>query len=221
MALINIPGSTDVVIWSSIPLGAEFDKAFSELSSDALHVLAAIVPDKEHTLNAQALKEKYPNALLIGPSGITDKPDLKLDYTFEDSQANQVVNGAAITPRLSQFDFVFLNGHANREVVMVDSHTKTLFEADLLFNVPHDGVNADQYPDENQNKGLWGYFTATLNSESKVGRFIHQKLLPNNDDNIKGLRALLSLDFGTVVMSHGSVIESDGKASFKQMFPYA
>jgi hypothetical protein len=80
-----------------------------------VNVVAAIIPDKEHTLAALDLKKKYPDVFLIGPSGISDKPQLKLDYTFRVSEAIKVAPGSSIKPELDNFDFVFLNGHANRE----------------------------------------------------------------------------------------------------------
>lgn len=219
MALISVPGTKDVIVWSPIPVGAEFDKAVEEFSKgEKLNLYACIVPDREHTLNTEALKMQYPNLFVIGPSGISDKPNLKLDYTFEDSHANKVVSGSVINTNLSNFDFVFLNGHANGEVVMVDKSTKTLFEADLLFNIPHDGHNEEQYPGVNQNKGIWGYFTRTLNPGSRIGRFTHHKLLKKTPENVQGLKALLSTDFDSLVMSHGVVQETGGKAFFEKMF---
>lgn len=219
MALIQIPNTQDVVVWNSLPMGEEFDKALEILSKDSkLNLYAAIIPDKEHTMAAEGLKKKHPDILLIGPSGITDKPNLKLDHTFEDSQANKVIPGASVDPKLDNFDFVFFNGHANREVVVVDKTTRTAFEADLLFNIPSNGKNFDQYGEDNQNGNFWGFLTSRLNPESSTGRFLHQRLLKKTPESIQGLKALLSLDFDNVVMSHGEIIQGDGKAAFKKMF---
>jgi hypothetical protein len=217
MALIKVPGSNDIVVWSAIPVNTDvFTEAMTQLGD--VNVLAAIIPDKEHTMAAVDLKKKYPDVFLIGPSGITDKPQLKLDYTFQDHEANRVVPGSSIKPELDNFDFVFLNGHANREVAMVDKTSKTLFEADLLFNIPHNGINKDQYPNSKQNAGFWGFINSRLNPDSRVGRFLHSKLLKKTPENRQGLKALFSLDFNTVVMSHGVVIEQDGKEAFKKAY---
>lgn len=222
-AIINIPNTNKLVIWSSIPVGKELEQII-ELASKKLvgevEIIAGILPDKEHTLAGIDLKKKWPNIFLIGPSGITDKPDLKLDYEFKDSEANQVIIGSTILKDLTNLDFVFLNGHANREVVTFDKNTRTLFEADLFFNIPYDGINKDQYPDKsNQNSGL-SFLTRFLNSDSKIGGYLQRKLIPyTNLNNRKGISAIINeFDFDTIVMSHGSVVEGNGKVEFKKVF---
>ncbi|CAM9023423.1 hypothetical protein WICANDRAFT_81722 [Wickerhamomyces anomalus NRRL Y-366-8] len=222
-AIINIPNTNKLIIWSSIPVGPELEQviqlASKNFTLENAEIIAGILPDKEHTMAAIDLKKKYPNIFLIGPSGITDKPNLKLDYAFSDSEANQVVKGSSILKDLTNLDFVFLNGHANREVVTFDKNTNTLFEADLFFNIPWDGVNKDQYPNSNQNAGL-SFLTRFLNPDSRVGGFLLRKLiLHGNAENRKGISAIYNeFEFDSIVMSHGSIVEKDGKAEFKKIF---
>jgi hypothetical protein len=220
-AIITIPDTKKLVIWSSIPVSRELEKTIEEATDNEpgnFEVVAAIVPDTEHTLAASDLKKLYPKMHLIGPSGIKDKPDLKLDYEFTDQEANQVVEGSTISKDLATFQFVFLNGHTNRELVTLDKTTKTLYEADLLFNIPYDGKNHDQYPSENQNAGLAGKATRYLNPESKIGRFMFRKLLSKNEDTSKGLKAIYDLDFTSIVLSHGVNIDEDAKEKFHKVF---
>lgn len=221
-AIINVPETNKLVIWSSIPVGVELQNAIdvaTDNQATKYEVFAAIIPDIEHTMAAIDLKKKYPSIFLIGPSGITDKPDLKLDYEFKDTQANTVVKGSSILPELTNFDFVFLNGHHNRELITYDHRTNTLFEADLLFNIPWNGKNSDQYPSENQNKGLAGFVTGILNPDSFVGKFLFKKLIPATFENKKGIRAVYNeFDFDSIVLSHGCIIEKDAKKKFKQVF---
>lgn len=221
-AIINIPNTNKLIVWSSIPVGPELQEVIDLASKNLtgeVEIVAGILPDKEHTMAAIDLKKKYPNIFLIGPSGITDKPDLKLDYTFSDADANQVVKGSSILKDLTNLDFVFLNGHTNREVVTYDKNTSTLFEADLLFNIPWNGVNKEQYPNSNQNSGK-SFLTRFLNPESKVGGFLFRKLIPQgNVNNRKGISAIFNeFEFNSIVMSHGNVIESNGKNEFKKVF---
>jgi hypothetical protein len=96
---------------------------------------------------------------------------MKLHYGFQDSESNKVVPGSSIKPELDKFDFVFLNSHANREVAMVDKISRTLFEADLLFNIPHNGISKDQYPNSSQKFGFWGFLNSRLNADSKVSGY--------------------------------------------------
>lgn len=221
-AIINIPNTNKLIIWSSIPVGKELEQVIELASKDLsgeVEIIAGILPDKEHTMAGIDLKKKWPNIFLIGPSGITDKPDLKLDYIFQDSEANQVVSGSSILKDLTNLEFVFLNGHANREIVTFDKNSRTLFEADLLFNIPYDGINKEQYPNKNQNSGL-SFLTRFMNSDSKIGGFLQRKLIPFGDlENRKGISTILKeFDFDTIVMSHGEVIEKNGQTAFKKIF---
>lgn len=221
-AIINVPETNKLVIWSSIPVGTELQKAIdvaTDNEASKFEVFAAIIPDIEHTMAAIDLKKVYPSIFLIGPSGIKDKPDLKLDYEFKDSEANVVVKGTSVLPELANLDFVFLNGHHNRELITYDQNTNTLFEADLLFNIPWNGKNEDQYPSVNQNKGLAGFITGLLNPDSFIGRILLKRLIPATSNSKKGIRAIYNeFSFDSIVLSHGCVIEKDAKKKFKQVF---
>ncbi|CCH47165.1 hypothetical protein BN7_6787 [Wickerhamomyces ciferrii] len=221
-AIINIPNTNKLIIWSSIPVGKELESVINEASKSLtgeVEIIAGIIPDKEHTMAAIDLKKKYPNIFLIGPSGITDKPDLKLDYIFQDSEANQIVKGSSILKDLINLDFIFLNGHINKELVTFDKNTHTLFEADLLFNIPWDGnKNPEQYPNFNQNSGM-SFLTRFLNSDSTIGRFLLRKLIPINPNNQKGIKAIYNeFEFDTIVPSHGAIVEKNGKTEFQKLF---
>lgn len=224
MAVINIPQTKKLIVWGSLPLGSEFQKAIDNATNDEssnYEIAYGIVPDREHTLAAIDLKKQFPNVFLIGPDGIAGKPDLKLDYTFKDDEANKIVKGESISESLKGFEFLYFNNHTNGEVVMLDKSTKTLFEADLLFNIPYDGVNHDQYPHYNQNRGVFGYLTCFLNGYNTFGRIIHRRLLKDTPGTRAGVAALLSWDFDSIVMSHGKCCEEGGKELIKKVFdPY-
>lgn len=44
-------------------------------------------------------------------------------------------------------------------------------------------------------------------------------MFPKTEHGVKGLKAILSLDFDTVVVSQGNVIESDIRSEPEQVFP--
>jgi len=221
-AIINIPNTNKLIIWSSIPVGKELEQAIAKASNGftgEAEIIAGILPDKEHTMAAFDLKQKYPNIFLIGPSGISDKPDLKLDYTFQDSEANQVIRGTSILKDLTNLDFVFLNGHVNKEVVTFDKNSNTLFEADLIFNIPWDGINKEQYPNMNQNSGF-SFLTRFMNPDSKIGGFFMRRLISSSNlENRKGISTIYNeFPFEKIVMSHGIVIENNGREAYKKIF---
>ncbi|KAH3674760.1 hypothetical protein WICPIJ_009492 [Wickerhamomyces pijperi] len=221
-AVIRIPQTKKLVIWSSIPIGRELQKAIDlsideDDSSSNYEIVAAIVPDIEHTMAAVDLKKQFPATQLIGPSGIKDKPTLKLDHEFH--IANSIVKGETISKDLKDFEFVFLPGHHNKELITYFKPTKTLLAADLLFNIPYDGKNEDQYGIDLQTRGLQGWFGRYINPYSFIGRFLFRKLLPKTPENQKGLQEVVSWDVDNFIVSHGLNFENnDGLEPIRLIF---
>lgn len=211
-AIIRIPNSKKLVVWSSIPVGRELQKAIDysideDDSSSNYEVIAAIIPDVEHTMAALDLKKQFPSVKLIGPAGIADQPALKLDH--EISRANSIIKGEQLESSLKDFEFIYLPGHQNKELVSFFKPTKTLLAADLIFNVPYDGKNEDQYGIGSQIKGLQGWLLRYANPYSCIGRYLFKKLLPNTPENQKGLQEIISWDMDNYIVSHGNNFENN------------
>ncbi|KAH3672816.1 hypothetical protein WICMUC_004038 [Wickerhamomyces mucosus] len=221
-AIIRVPNTKKLVVWSSIPIGRELQRAIDlstdneDDSSSNYEIIAAIIPDIEHTLAAIDLQKQFPNIQLIGPSGISDKPQLKLNYEVDKS--NILIKGDEILSDLKDFQFVWLNGHQNKELVTYFQPTKTLLAADLLFNIPKNGKNEDQYGTQSQVKGLQGWLLQYINPYSWIGRWFFNSLLDKSKETKSGLQEIYDLDFETIVVSHGSVIEENAKETFKKTF---
>lgn len=217
-AIINIPNTNKLILWNSIPYSDELLSAIDKTQVTNYEIFAIIIPDIEHTLAAEGIKEKFPQVKVIGPSGITDKPNLKIDYLFDDAAANKVINGEEVLEELADYKFLYLNGHKNKELLFLDTLNSTLFEADLIFNIPGSSDTAnEQYVNKNQNAG-WSFLTRYLHPQSKVGGVLLRKLIPLNEENRKGIQALYSLPFNSIVVAHGNVIENNGKDAVKRLF---
>ncbi|CDR42696.1 CYFA0S10e01200g1_1 [Cyberlindnera fabianii] len=222
MAVMNIPDSKKLIVWSALPMCDAVENALNEAANGKLEeheVTAAIVPNREHSMAAMSMKERFPNLMLIGPPNIKNSKPVLLDYEFKWEDGDRIMNGTELNPALKGYDFLFLKGHKNNEIVVLDKANKTLFVSDLIMNIPFNGKNQDQYPGIEQNKGLAGYLTQRLNSDSWFGRYIFSnRLFPYTPENSAALKTLMTMDFDTIVLSHGNVIEKDAKEHIKKVY---
>lgn len=211
MALIQLP--LLIVVWLAIPWGPEAKAAFAELtgSTDQLawKVSHIIVPDREHTMAAGEFKTEFPDAVVVGPAGANH-------VEVGVSEGNKVLESLPGTTGefADAFSAVFVPGHTNQELVVVHKPTRTLFEADLLFNIQ---PKLEQYGGKNPNTGL-SFLTRYLQPYSKVGGWLTSKILPPTAENKAGIAAIASLDFDRLVMCHGEVVDSGAKQVFTTAF---
>lgn len=228
MALFHYNDS--VVVWSAIPYCEETSKALElltgKLSSDVSYL---IIPDKEHTMAAKLFKAKFPSLKIIAMELVDLGPETPIDYAFTTKYAQKIIDkplleeigikDAVIT---DNFEFVYLPTHGNKELVTFDKNSKTVFEADLLFNLRDDqpleqfseatGFSANYYPHSG-----WSHLTRFMNPDSAVGNFLINRIA-NTTASADGLRAIYSWNFDKLVMCHGNVITANAKAEFKKVF---
>ncbi|ODV62727.1 uncharacterized protein ASCRUDRAFT_123191 [Ascoidea rubescens DSM 1968] len=200
MAILELNKSDEYVIWSPLPMSEEFrnclkysginkendnvinDDNFSQFNNK---VVAIIVPDNEHLLSIrQNLKGKFfPNSKIIGMNDLKNlsNNDLNLiDIKFDSNLANKIVKRDQLRTDLNisnqniinDLEFIYLNGHENKELLMLHKSSKTLFQADLLFNI--ESKYSEQY---SYNLSSSPFFS----SNNKDNFFIYPKS-PLNDN---------------------------------------
>lgn len=228
MAIFNYNKS--LIVWSAIPLSEETEKAIKEAAGNGpAHVTHLIIPDREHTLAACSYKAKYPEMKIIAMDGVDLGPDTPIDYVIGPLVKNTVLDkkglselGLTDSAIVDNFQFVYIPDHANAELVMYDKNTKTVYEADLLFNLRTD-TQMEQFspqlghsPSENPFGG-WSFPSRYLHPDSKVGRYLFRRIagLPKS---LPGLKAIHLWDFDSLVMCHGNVIEQGAKDKFALAF---
>lgn len=222
MALFNYNGS--VVVWSAIPYNDDVAKALQLVAgSSDFNVSHLIIPDKEHTMAACSFKEQYPQLKIIAMEGVDLGEKTPIDYTFSAEHAGKIIGsdalrGIGITDPviLSNFEFVYVPKHANQELVMYEKQSKTVFEADLIFNL-RDDVPMEQFPDNPHPFTGWSYIAKYMNPDSKIGCTLFRKVA-SPSASADSLRAIYSWDFDRLVMCHGNIIDTNGKQAFKKVF---
>jgi Domain of unknown function (DUF4336) len=128
--------SGSLAVFSPVPLTPEVQKLVS--TQGKLKYIAA--PDLEHHLNITPWKRAFPDAEVIAPEGLWEKrqvnPDDK-DTEFKHIFRSETKRTQKISTEFdSEFDVEYVDGHGSRELVFLHKQTRTLIEADLLFNLP-------------------------------------------------------------------------------------
>ncbi|RCK66688.1 hypothetical protein Cantr_02743 [Candida viswanathii] len=237
MAILKYPvqDHEKIILWSPLPYTPQVVDTILKFTGvpqeSQLKINYVIIPDREHNLAAQKYQDVFPECKIIGMEGIDS---VSIDYKFTEAMGNKIIKGEELRlfidddTIVDNFEFVYLPKHANQELVVFEKKAKTLFEADLLFNLGAPGTvqgttTLEQYsPELGYAKGFnphsgWSFITRYLQPYSKVGRFLFRKLVDVNASKA-GLEAIYSWDFSTIVMCHGNIITERAKEAFKHVF---
>ena len=183
-----------------------------------------IAPDIEHHIFITPWSREYPDANVIGPEGLPEKRDkdpankgIKFHHVFTPSNKNQM----QITPEFDDdFNYEYVDGHGNKELVFFHKPTRTLIEADLLFNLP--ATEQFSKTGEDPNGGIltkiFSYLTNTRGDMKWQQRLLYYG--PGSADR-KSFKASITKiqtwgDFERLIPCHGDVIESGGSRILKQ-----
>lgn len=228
MAAFNYNNS--IVVWSALPYNSDVASALQLLAGEhPVAVKYLIIPDKEHTMAAVSFKEKFPELKIIAMEDVDLGTKAPVDFRITSAVKHKILAkpelqdlGISDGAILDNFEFVFLPFHTNKELVMLDKNDKTLYEADLLFNLRSDAKLEQFAPEFHEGKDYnphtgWSYITRYMNPDSSVGKFLFNKIA-NTSKSAEGLRAIYLWDFDRIVMCHGNIIEKNGREEFKKVF---
>ncbi|KAK9368886.1 hypothetical protein V1509DRAFT_621780 [Lipomyces kononenkoae] len=212
---VSLPASNSVVVIAPVPYG---DESAAIIGTRDVRFL--IAPDFEHHMALKSWKEKYPSAKIIGVEGLRKrKAPQGVHVDYEISLANKVISPSEEgidDPEVNEvFKFVYFPSHQNKELITYHIPTKTLIEADLMFNLPA----LEQYSKSPTNplSGFTRLFNV-LHPDSGWHRWLVKSVLSDKAATKMGLNAIQSLDYETIIPCHGEVITSDGKGKFDALF---
>ncbi|KAI0684510.1 hypothetical protein BC835DRAFT_1422256 [Cytidiella melzeri] len=200
----------DVWVLASTPLDDETKNKLQELGP----VKYIVGPDAVHYLFLSQFKQQYPDAKLIAPQAAIEtvkqkSPNLTFDgawgkdapdtkYGFEDD-----------------IQHCYFPGHTNKEVAFFHAASKTLLEADLLFNLP---------PTEQYSKSSSSATIPFLSSRMSPFGALHKKVAwatgSDKEAMKRDLKTIKAWDFDRIIPCHGDVIENNGKAAFEEAFKW-
>jgi hypothetical protein len=203
-----------VAVFSPVALTPEVKSKVSSMGT----LKYIVAPDIEHHIFVSPWAKEYPLAEVIGMEGLPEKRErdpatkgVKFAHVFSAKNKREI----RISPEFDdEFEYEFIHSHQNKELVFVHKPTKTLIQADVLFNLPA----TEQYSKTglDANSGLFTkLFGSIMNTR---GDMIWQRRLlwhvtakadrPGFGESAKVIR---SWEFDRIIGCHGDVIETGGK----------
>ncbi|EIM20676.1 hypothetical protein WALSEDRAFT_60796 [Wallemia mellicola CBS 633.66] len=164
-----------------------------------------VAPDTAHYLFLKQYIDAFPDAKVIGVDGLQSKAsDVKFDYIYGQEPADKKVGYEP------EIQVVWFDKFINRDLAFFHQPTKTLVQADLLFNLP----GYEQYSNSKESAEPWVPFVQNFRPGTLTHR-IAAMAMSKNDAEIK---KVYEWDFDRIIPSHGDVIETGGKKAWYDVF---
>ncbi|KAF2180828.1 hypothetical protein K469DRAFT_714406 [Zopfia rhizophila CBS 207.26] len=178
--------------------------------------------DIEHHIFLGPWHAAYPSAKVIGPEGLPEKRTKQKNEDVPFSYVFSAKKSITIDPEFdSEFEYEYVYAHANKELVFNHKPTKTLIQADLIFNYP----STEQFSKTGVSATsgiltkLFGSFTNTYGNGQK--RFIWYAASSRDRAGFNAAVANINKwDFDRIIPCHGDVIESGGKGIFQKIMEW-
>lgn len=181
--------------------------------------------DFEHHIFLGPWHQEYPDAKVIGIEGLPEKrakqqnEKVRFDYIFKKGTTIKIDDEFD-----EGFEYEYVPGHANKELVFLAKHEKTLIEGDLLFNLPA----SEQYSKSKESpvEGLWtrlfnSFMGTTGSTATWQQRFIWYVASKGDRPGFnKSVQRISNWNFDRIIPCHGDVIETGGKELFDRMFRF-
>lgn len=208
-----------LAVFSPVALTDEVKQKVSELGE--VKYITAL--DFEHHIFLGPWHAAYPNAKVLGPEGLSEKrqkqnnEDVPISYVFSKSKPI-----TSIDPEFdSEFEYEYVHAHANKEIVFNHKPTKTLIQADLIFNYPP----TEQYsktgdsPTSGILTKLFGGLTNTTGNGQK--RLIWYGISSGDRNGYaNSVTNINKWDFDRMVPCHGDVVETGAKGIFQKIMEW-
>ena len=214
-----------LAIFSPVSLTPEVRETVASQGGNVRYIIA---PDMEHHINVTAWKRTYPGAEIIAPEGLWEKrqkqnPNANANEAFDHIFTRDNASQKSISTDFdSEFDTEYVYGHVNRELVFLHKQTKTLIEADLLFNMPAKEQYSRVPPDARKDSILDRVFSSLMMIPSLSQRRFAWYLLSTADSKAftKSIRRIDRWDFDRLIPCHGDVIETGAKGAFEDVMAW-
>jgi len=192
-----------VWILASTPLDAETKSTLDGLG----HVKYIVGADTEHHLYLSEYKKAYPSAKLIAPEEAMARPGNK-DLAFEawSGDSSKTTYGFE-----DEVDYCYFSGFRNKDVAFLHKPSKSLIEADLLFNLPC----KEQYSKTKTSNMFLGM---GLGPSSWIHSQFIWSLGTDKAAMKRDAKTVADWDFERIIPCHGDVIETNAKQAWKDAF---
>lgn len=211
-----------VAVFSPVALTPDVKETVASMGE--LKYIAAL--DIEHHIFLGPWHEEYPKAKIIGVEGLPEK---------RTKQKNEEVPFAAVFSKAnhetlkvdeefdSEFEYEYVSSHPNKELVFFHKPSKTLIEADFMFNLPatEQFSKSGQDPTSGILTKLFTLINSTAGQALGQKRFMWYAISSSDRTGWNASVAKINKwDFDTIVPCHGDVIETGGKGIFQKVFEW-
>ncbi|KAL9112761.1 MAG: hypothetical protein Q9227_003064 [Pyrenula ochraceoflavens] len=209
-----------LAVFSPVALTDEVRAKLTSLGGPVKYISAL---DYEHHIFMTPWSEAFPDAKIIGVEGLYEKrqkdpatKDLKFHHTFT-QQSPQL----SISEEFDrEFAVEYVHSHVNRELVFFHKPSRTMIEADLIFNLPA----TEQFSKSglSPTSGLLTRLFIALNN-TRGDAIWHKRFLwyaaagKDRPAFARSVREMEGWDFDRIIPCHGEVVESGGKGVFRKM----
>jgi len=164
--------------------------------------------DRDHHDFLSEYRDAYPDAKLIGVAALVDRrPDLKFEGAYGREPAGTLYGYE------DDIKAAFFGGHMKHDVAFFHSATKTMIEADLLFNLP---------PTESfsltRGSGNVPGLSKIMTPYTWAHRTLVRALVKDRAAMKEPCTIVESWDFVRIVPCHGDVIETDAKNAWNALY---
>lgn len=197
--------SGDVWVLASTPLNDETKTKLTELGP----VKYIVSPDAEHHFFLAEFHKAYPEAKLIAVENVVNKKT-KEGLKFAGFWADN-----AREPTFGFEDDIkacYFSGFKKRDVAFFHPASKSLIEADLVFNLP----GTEQYSKSSSSGRI--PFISKMNPYSGVAQSMAKGAADDKEAMKRDAKTVDEWDFERIIPCHGDVIENDGKKAWRAAY---
>jgi Domain of unknown function (DUF4336) len=209
-----------IAVFSPVALTDDVRAKVQSMGNNVKYISAM---DIEHHIFVSPWAKAYPEAEVIGMEGLPEKRELDPD-TAGIRFAHVFTKGNKRDLRISEefdheFDYEYVDGHGNKELVYFHKPTKTLIEADFFFNLPAN----EQYSKTGQpaNSGiitkLLNSLTGTQGEALAQRRLIWYAFAKDRGSYAQSVHRMKAWDIQRIIPSHGDVVEDGAKSVFDKL----
>ncbi|EPQ53608.1 hypothetical protein GLOTRDRAFT_78633 [Gloeophyllum trabeum ATCC 11539] len=199
--------SGDVWVLASTPLNDATKSKLQELGP----VKYIVGADAVHTLYLGEFKRAYPNAKLVAVQEAIKKKQnegLMFDGAWGADPAGTEYGFE------SDIQHCYFSGFKNKDVAFFHPASKTLIEADLLFNLPCN----EQYS-KTSSSGKVPFF-GTLNPYMYMHKRFAWMMGADKEAMKRDVKTVAGWDFERIIPCHGDVIEENGNKAWREAYKW-
>lgn len=215
-----------LAVFSPVALTDPVKAKVAELGGNVRYIVAL---DFEHHIFVSEWAKQYPEAKLVGPEGLPEKRakqhDAKIgneafSVVFTKADKRQTRIGDDFD---ADFEYEYVDAHANLEIVFFYKPDRVLIQADLLFNLPATEQYSRVPEAERPGGGILDKVFSGAQDISGDARWLKRAnwyLIKDRQSFNQSMHRIDQWDFVTMIPCHGDVMQDKTKETFRKVFEW-